>query len=960
VYTEDPPTAQQHATRITGASRPALSNALGVQLLSDPEVRLTALLNGALLPYPPAAPPLYAPLEDALDAPMVLTELGHPNPGANFVEVSNAAPTSLDLGYGSLHLACWTSNGVLQAIDDLNACGIVEAGQCCVLCNDTLVFAATFPRARCDASLVGCASATDAFALVHLPPWLLALSPTERATAAPPDLRLHDMYGHAAPQRARRLAHGTSFARGHAERVAGAITPRSEWQSVEWTVRVPADASHMTPGVWDRPSDGSDALAAVLVPLLLLAMAVLGIWWHRRRRKGTALPGAWWSRWRRAPKVTTTSQALPPGALSTLAAAPTAESSTSEQPIQVEEISPAPAASTPRTAAELLRRFEIAPEDLEMGALLSTAGGQADVYQGRWRGLRVAVKQLRALPTEALAPAVRRELRALSRVQHPNVVRLHGVCMQPVARVVLPLADGSLRDALTTANVPSTTPLLCGIARGMVAIHAHAILHLDLKPENVLLSHGEPWVTDFGLATSQAVGSASALSSVAARGTIRYKAPELFRLRRQGGALVSTAADVYSFALIAWELAVGEVPWAGMSDPEVMANVMAGERPLLQSGAEWEGRASPGLAKLITTCWVQDEERDSAHAPSARPSFEQLVTDLEKMEDAAREEAVASPLAPSPPLTPRGTPIGKPEAATDGLAIGRPVDRLEEMDLTVVELRAQIVELEAARVASEAERSEVREEVQALRVALRTAEADVRRLEVLAGGRVATQMRAMLSEAERRLAVQQMETRAMLADLQQQLRTALVAGNADCPRLPWIHGGARGRYRLYFVCPVALEVAETNDGSGYDVHLPRAALRSLAPALHVTIHALRSKLGSGQAVGLPLRHRANRSPAAIQRVELSTIDALERSLPHPEGPRMMSQRVGAVPNSTYKMLRTTLETEDPGLAHCGLVRLKAADKTVAWVRPGAAAERFRSEGKRALGRVEVVSLRLLA
>lgn len=67
----------------------------------------------------------------------------------------------------------------------------------------------------------------------------------------------------------------------------------------------------------------------------------------------------------------------------------------------------------------------------------------------------------------------------------------------------------------------------------------------------------------------QAIGSVSALSSVAQRGTARYKAPELFRLRRQGGALVSTAADVYSFALIMWELAMGEVPWAGMSDVEV-------------------------------------------------------------------------------------------------------------------------------------------------------------------------------------------------------------------------------------------------------------------------------------------------------------------------------------------------------------------------------------------------------
>ena len=73
----------------------------------------------------------------------------------------------------------------------------------------------------------------------------------------------------------------------------------------------------------------------------------------------------------------------------------------------------------------------------------------------------------------------------LARVQHPNVVRLFGVCLRPVVRVVLPLADGSLRDALSAQrdaiSAQAAVALLCGIARGMTAIHAQAILHLDLK-----------------------------------------------------------------------------------------------------------------------------------------------------------------------------------------------------------------------------------------------------------------------------------------------------------------------------------------------------------------------------------------------------------------------------------------------------------------------------------------------
>ena len=151
------------------------------------------------------------------------------------------------------------------------------------------------------------------------------------------------------------------------------------------------------------------------------------------------------------------------------------------------------------------------------------------------QGLSVAIKKQRAgnngrssqAALRAITQAVRREVRALARVRHPNVVRLHGACLEPTPCLVMAFAAGggldqAVREGRFT-SVPDVIKLLAGIARGMEAVHAHKVIHLDLKPENVLLSTDNvPWVTDFGLSTSTNLASMST-SSVGGRGTLYYK-----------------------------------------------------------------------------------------------------------------------------------------------------------------------------------------------------------------------------------------------------------------------------------------------------------------------------------------------------------------------------------------------------------------------------------------------------
>ena len=155
----------------------------------------------------------------------------------------------------------------------------------------------------------------------------------------------------------------------------------------------------------------------------------------------------------------------------------------------------------------------------------------------------------------------------------------------------------------------------------MNAVHTYNIIHLDLKPENVLMEDEHsliPWVTDFGLAASGLSNSFS--NSAAGRGTLKYKAPELFRTTKQGGALLIPAADIYSFGILAWEVLTGAVPWADQVDTEIMMSVVNGERPELSDCKNWRAAKDPGVVALIDECLHQD--------PGDRPSFAAIATRL--------------------------------------------------------------------------------------------------------------------------------------------------------------------------------------------------------------------------------------------------------------------------------------------------------------------------------------------
>ena len=241
------------------------------------------------------------------------------------------------------------------------------------------------------------------------------------------------------------------------------------------------------------------------------------------------------------------------------------------------------------------------------------AGGFGEVHLALDpEGHTVAVKVLHphvAADDVALA-RLAREVETMRRVRGPHIAEVLDASLtgdRPY--LVTTYVQGRSLGAVVATGGPLRGDELARLARGLAealgTVHAGGIVHRDLKPANVILSDGEPYVIDFGIAC--ALDSVAVTVSGAVLGTPGYLAPEVLE-----GGEAGPSADVFAWGATMAYAASGRQPY-GTGPATAVAYRVVHNEPDLADVPSW-------LSPLLAECLRRD--------PAARPTAAQLCATL--------------------------------------------------------------------------------------------------------------------------------------------------------------------------------------------------------------------------------------------------------------------------------------------------------------------------------------------
>mmetsp|Transcript_5063 Transcript_5063/g.10998 ORF Transcript_5063/g.10998 Transcript_5063/m.10998 type:complete len:609 (-) Transcript_5063:1179-3005(-) len=275
-----------------------------------------------------------------------------------------------------------------------------------------------------------------------------------------------------------------------------------------------------------------------------------------------------------------------------------------------------------RPASPAVDDWEIDITQLQIDAKIAS-GAFSNLYKGSYCGQEVAVKILKDVQDDTSQyQEFLQEVSIMRKVRHKNVVQFIGACTRkPNLCIVFEyMSGGSVYDYIRREGPLTLTQVLkigTEVSRGMDYLHQRKIIHRDLKAANLLMDdHHIVKIADFGVA--RIIETTGAMT--AETGTYRWMAPEVIEHKPY-----DEKADVFSFAIVIWELLTTKVPYGDMTPLQAAVGVVQkGLRPGIPQNCP------PTLAELMEMCWHQ--------SPAVRPSFRDLTPRLQQLLQAARDE----------------------------------------------------------------------------------------------------------------------------------------------------------------------------------------------------------------------------------------------------------------------------------------------------------------------------------
>uniref|UniRef100_A0A8C7ZBX4 Tyrosine-protein kinase n=1 Tax=Oryzias sinensis TaxID=183150 RepID=A0A8C7ZBX4_9TELE len=262
-------------------------------------------------------------------------------------------------------------------------------------------------------------------------------------------------------------------------------------------------------------------------------------------------------------------------------------------------------------------KWALEHDDIILGPLIGR-GNFGEVYRGQLRSENtfVAVKTCR----ENLAPEHKSkflmEARILKQYDHPNIVKLIGVCTQkqPIYIIMELIQGGDFLTFLRNEGHSLATKVLVkmteNVAAGMEYLESKKCIHRDLAARNCLVAENNVVkISDFGMSRQRDDGVYSTEGGLR-QIPVKWTAPEALNYGRY-----TTESDVWSFGILLWEtFSLGMTPYTSMGNQQTREEVDKGYRMSAPHNCPVE------ISRMMSSCWQYD--------PKNRPCFKKLRADL--------------------------------------------------------------------------------------------------------------------------------------------------------------------------------------------------------------------------------------------------------------------------------------------------------------------------------------------